>query len=53
MNQTGSRLLTMNAEEARSLHAEIFDLLATISNFTQNESADQVVTVVMDGGTFK
>lgn len=53
MNQTGSKLLTMNAEEARSLHAEIFDLLATVSNYADPKDTDQVVTVVMDGGGFK
>lgn len=53
MNQTGSKLLTMNSEEARSLHAEIFDLLATISNFIDKSDPAEVITVVMDGGSFK
>lgn len=54
MNQSNAKILTLNAEEARSLHAEIYDLMATIASLTK-QSADNTstTTVVMDGGTFK
>ena len=54
MNQTNGRLLTLNAQEARSLHAEIYDLMATISQLsTQLGTAPSVTTISMDGGGFK
>jgi low affinity Fe/Cu permease len=54
MNQANSKILTLNAEEARSLHAEIYDLMATIARFAQREpQANTITTVSMDGGSFK
>ena len=54
MNQSNSKILTLNAEEARSLHAEIYDLMATIANLAK-EPANAVtnVSIAMDGGGFK
>jgi len=54
MNQSGGKLLTLNAQEARSLHAEIYDLMATIARLSQ-QSATQtpVIDINMDGGGFK
>jgi hypothetical protein len=54
MNQSSGKLLTLNAEEARSLHAEIYDLMATIAGLTaQLNSTPTVTTISMDGGGFK
>lgn len=53
MNQSNSKLLTLNAEEARSLHAEIYDLMATIASLSTKSAGSDVVNVSMDGGGFK
>lgn len=54
MNQTNGKLLTLNAEEARSLHAEIYDLMATIAELTKlSEQGGTVTAINMDGGGFK
>jgi len=51
MNQTSGKILTLNAEEARNLHAEIYDLMAT--NVSLNRTTTNAVAVTMDGGGFK
>ena len=53
MNQSNGKVLTLNAEEARSLHAEIYDLMATIASLTAKPVVADVVSVSMDGGGFK
>ena len=53
MNQANARILTLNAEEARSLHAEIFDLMATIAGLSRPEETSNTVSIEMDGGKFK
>ena len=57
MNQTGKQNLTLTAQEARSLHADVFDLLnhcATLSkNLTAAQSQEQVIQLAVDGGGFK
>jgi len=54
MNQSNGKILTLNAEEARSLHAEIYDLMATIANLSSKAtSATDVLDINMDGGGFK
>lgn len=54
MNQANSKILTLNQEEARSLHAEIFDLMAIIAELSkQSTSANADITISMDGGNFK
>ena len=52
MNQANGKILTLNAEEARSLHAEIYDLMATIANLSRNTDQNTTVSVSMDGGKF-
>ena len=52
MNQANSKLLTLNPQEARNLHAEIYDLMATIANLAQQAPAAKVSVVSMDGGSF-
>lgn len=57
MNQTGKRDLTLTAQEARSLHADVFDLLnhcATLSRqLAAEKTEDSVIFVAVDGGGFK
>jgi hypothetical protein len=53
MNQTSGKVLTLNAEEARSLHAEIYDLMAIIAELSKKTDPDETVIINMDGGGFK
>lgn len=54
MNQGNGKLLTLNVEEARSLHAEIYDLMATIASLSaQANNGPTVTNISMDGGGFK
>ena len=54
MNQSNGKLVTLNQQEARNLHAEIYDLMATIANLSKNTaSTDTSINVDMDGGSFK
>lgn len=53
MNQTSGKVITLNAQEARSLHAEIYDLMATIANLSRVADSGGITTVGMDGGGFK
>ena len=57
MNQTNAKTLTLTVNEARSLHADLFDLLnhcATLSQKLENHDIDDnaVVQINMDGGGF-
>jgi hypothetical protein len=52
MTQANARVLTLNAEEARNLHAEIYNLLAlAVENLKAGTDQEEVV-VKMDGGRF-
>jgi len=54
MNQANAKILTLNAEEARSLHAEIYDLMAVIANLSSTaDNTSGTVEITMDGGGFK
>jgi hypothetical protein len=54
MNQSNGKLVTLNAEEARSLHAEIYDLMATIASLSKNvDTSSTSLNISMDGGGFK
>jgi hypothetical protein len=54
MNQSNAKLLTLNPQEARSLHAEIYDLMSRITELTkEGGSSGSVTSVSMDGGSFK
>ena len=54
MNQSMAKNLILTAQEARNLHAEIFTLLANISDLQTKPQADvEVIEVSMDGGGFK
>lgn len=55
MNQTNSKDLTLSKLEAQNLQADIFDLLTQIQALTevrQQEAAENVVSLQMDGGGF-
>jgi hypothetical protein len=56
MNQSQAKQLTLTAQEARNLHADLFDLLnhcATLSQELAIKQVEQIVNVNMDGGGFK
>lgn len=54
MNQSHGKILTLNAQEARSLHAEIYDLMAIIAGSARTQdTTTNLVNISMDGGGFK
>ena len=54
MNQSNGKILTLNQQEARNLHAEIYDLMATISHLAKTpETTTITAAITMDGGGFK
>lgn len=55
MNQTHSRELTLSAQDARSLHADIFAVLALVTEITAKleNTGDNVIQLGVDGGGFK
>ena len=54
MNQTNAKLLTLNADEARNLHTEIYNLLASVADLSLNhKKTEDIVQINMDGGSFK
>lgn len=53
MTQANAKVLTLNAEEARNLHAEIYNLLAlAVQNLKADTAQEEAVVVKMDGGRF-
>lgn len=55
LNSSQGKQLMLSAQEARNLHADIFDLLnhcATLSRRSATESSNNAVDVKMDGGTW-
>ena len=52
MNQGNGKMLTLNPQEARSLHAEIYDLMATIASLSKGTSTTSNIDINMDGGSF-
>jgi len=55
MNQTHSRELVLSAQDARSLHTDIFAVLALVTEMAAKleSGGDTVVQLSMDGGGFK
>ena len=54
MNQTNAKLLTLNADEARNLHTEIYNLLASMTELSFNpQKPEEIIQINMDGGRFK
>jgi hypothetical protein len=52
MNQTGSKQLSLSADEARNLHADIFNLLANLAEMQSMPESPQSTTLSLDGGGF-
>lgn len=52
MNQTGSKQLALSADEARNLHADIFNLLANIAELQATTQQVAVAPAGLDGGGF-
>jgi len=53
MNQTGSKQLSLSADEARNLHADIYNLLTNIAELSaQSQSSSTIVGSSLDGGGF-
>jgi hypothetical protein len=54
MNQTQRKEIVLSAADARSLHDEIYGLLAQIADLARvSEAPEPVIQVGMDGGGFK
>jgi cytochrome c-type biogenesis protein CcmH/NrfF len=54
MNQANGKILTLNAEEARGLQAEIYDLMTTIAGLSKsNSTSNEITQISVDGGKFK
>jgi hypothetical protein len=52
MNQTGSKQLSLSAEEARNLHADIYNLLANLAEMQNLREPEQPTNISLDGGGF-
>jgi len=55
LNSSQGKQLMLSAQEARNLHADLFDLLnhcATLSRRLESGPAPDAVDVKMDGGTW-
>lgn len=54
MNQTGGKQLSMSADEARNLHADIFNLLANLNELqtVAEINSPNPNTISLDGGGF-
>jgi hypothetical protein len=52
MNQTGGKQLSLSAEEARNLHADIFNLLANVAELQNVPESAPPAAVSLDGGGF-
>ena len=52
MNQTGSKQLALSADEARNLHADIFNLLANIAELQTGPQTVVQTATGLDGGGF-
>lgn len=49
----GQRDFTMTMRDAKDLHADITKLLLALQNLQENLAKDQIVEVVVSGGSFK
>ncbi len=54
MNQTNGKQLVLSAQEARSLHNDIFAMLTNIAELASKGGAESdVIQISVDGGGFK
>jgi len=52
MNQTGSKQLSLSADEARNLHTDIFNLLTNIAELQSQPDQPKSTSINFDGGSF-
>jgi hypothetical protein len=57
LESRGAKDLTMSMADAKDLHADITRLLVDLQNLRENtmlkDTGEEVITVKMDGGSFK
>lgn len=53
MNQTNGKQVVLSAQEARSLHNDIYALLANVAELVSNTKEEEIIQVQVDGGGFK
>ena len=53
MSQTNSRELTMSAQDARNLQADIFNLMTLVFDLSAVSKQNDVLQIDLDGGNFK
>jgi hypothetical protein len=53
MSQTNSRELTMTAQDARNLQADIFNLMTLVVDLSAVSKQNDVLEINLDGGNFK
>jgi hypothetical protein len=54
MTQSHAKILTLTQQEAHGLHAEIYELMATIADLTKTpKDSNLIAQLNMDGGGFK
>lgn len=57
LNQSGSKQLILTAQEAKSLHADLMDLLGHCAYQSRQiqmlQNQEQVIQIAVDGGKFK
>jgi hypothetical protein len=53
MSQTNSRELTMSAQDARNLQADIFNLMTLVVDLSAVSKQNDVLQIDLDGGNFK
>ena len=54
MNQSNGKQMVLTVQEARNLHADIYNLMAEVTALQQGtKDDDNTVTAVMDGGGFR
>jgi len=53
MSQTNSRELTMTAQDARNLQADIFNLMTLVVDLSAVSKQNDVLEIDLDGGNFK
>lgn len=53
MNQTNGKQVVLSAQEARSLQADIFNMLAVMAELASaTQSAAEITQIQVDGGKF-
>lgn len=52
MSQTNGREISMSAQDARNLQADIFNLMTLVVELNAKVKSDDVIQVQLDGGKF-